>query len=59
MVSSGAYSSQGPTTVLNDRDGVDGHALDLLPEIVERYATPVDTLLLASPGAEHSEFSEF
>jgi hypothetical protein len=27
-----------PTTVLNAAGTVDGHALDLLPEMVERYA---------------------
>src|SRR5215212_2573004 len=57
MVPSGTFYSQVPTTVLNDRGSVDGHALDLLPEMVERYATTVDTLLTASPGAEHSGFS--
>ena len=40
MVPSGTYYSQVPTTVLNDAGGVDGHALDLLPEMVRRYATP-------------------
>ena len=39
MVPSGTYYSQVPTTVLNDCGSVDGHALDLLPEMVERYAT--------------------
>src|SRR5215210_6886324 len=58
MVPSGTYYSQVPTTVLNDRDSVDGHALDLLPEMVERYTHPVDAQLLASPGAEYAEFSE-
>ena len=27
-----------PTTVLNETGSVDGHALDLLPEMVARYA---------------------
>ncbi|MCC2630152.1 MAG: glycosyltransferase family 2 protein, partial [Thermomicrobiales bacterium] len=58
MVPSGTYYSQVPSTVLNDRGSVDGHALDLLPEMVERYATAVDTVLIASPGAAHSGFSE-
>jgi GT2 family glycosyltransferase len=35
---SGTYYSQVPTTVLNDRGTVDGHALDLLPEMVAHYA---------------------
>ena len=39
VVPSGTYYSQVPTTVLNEHDSVDGHALDLLPEMVQRYAT--------------------
>lgn len=38
MMPSGTYYSQVPTTVLNERGTVDGHALTLLPEMVERYA---------------------
>jgi glycosyltransferase involved in cell wall biosynthesis len=38
MVPSGTTYSQVPTTVLNDAQTVDGHALDLLPEMIERYA---------------------
>ncbi|HZC06525.1 MAG TPA: glycosyltransferase family 2 protein [Ktedonobacterales bacterium] len=34
------YYSQVPTTVLNARGSVDGHALDLLPEMVARYVEP-------------------
>jgi hypothetical protein len=56
MVPSGTYYSQVPTTVLNDRDSVDGHALDLLPEMVERYTDPVDAQLLADREAEYSAF---
>lgn len=37
IIPSGAYYSQVPTTVLNEAGTVDGHALDLLPEMVERY----------------------
>jgi hypothetical protein len=58
MVPSGTYYSQVLTSVLNDRGSVDGHALDLLPEMVERYATTVDPRLVASPGAEYTGFSE-
>jgi hypothetical protein len=58
MVPSGTYYSQVPTTVLNDRGSVDGHALDLLPEMVERYATAARAHLVASPGAEYAELSE-
>jgi hypothetical protein len=35
---SGTYFSEVPTTVLNEVGTVDGHALDLLPEMIERYA---------------------
>jgi hypothetical protein len=38
MVPSGTYYSQAPTTTLNARGGVDGHALDLLPAMIEQYA---------------------
>lgn len=34
------YYSQVPTTTLNARGLVDGHALDLLPEMIARYVTP-------------------
>lgn len=37
MVPSGTYYSQLNSTVLNDTGSVDGHALDLLPEMVQRY----------------------
>ena len=37
IIPSGTYYSQVATTVLNDAGTVDGHALDLLPEMVERY----------------------
>jgi hypothetical protein len=58
MAPSGTYYSQVPTTVLNDRGNVDGHALDLLPEMVRRYATAVDGPLAAGPGLELAGFSE-
>ena len=38
LMPSDTYYSQVPTTVLNDAGTVDGHALDLLPEMVARYA---------------------
>ena len=38
IMPSGTYYSQVPTTVLNDAGTVDGHALDLLPRMIERYA---------------------
>lgn len=37
LMPSGTYYSQVPTTVLNETGTVDGHALDLLPEMIERY----------------------
>lgn len=40
ILPSGTYYAQVPTTVLNERGTVDGHALSLLPEMVERYVTP-------------------
>jgi len=40
IIPSGTYYSQVATTVLNDAGTVDGHALDLLSEMVERYALP-------------------
>jgi len=43
---SGTYYAQVPTTVLNAAGTVDGHALDLLPEMVARYVTP-----FARPGS--------
>ena len=47
ILPSGTYYSQAPTTVLNERGLVDGHALDLLPEMVARYVTP----FIAESGA--------
>ena len=58
MVPSGTYYSQVETTVLNDRGSVDGHALDLLPEMVQRYVAPFDAHLVAGPAAEHAGFGE-
>lgn len=37
ILPSGTYYSQVPTTVLNAAGTVDGHALDLLPEMIARY----------------------
>ena len=38
ILPSGTYYSQVPSTVLNDAGTVDGHALELLAEMIERYA---------------------
>ncbi len=43
MLPSGTWYAQVPTTVLNDAGTVDGHALDLLPEMVERYIPAAQT----------------
>ena len=37
LMPSGTYYTQVPTTVLNDAGTVEGHALALLPEMVQRY----------------------
>jgi len=36
LVPSGTYYAEVPSTVLNDRGGVDGHALDLLQELLDQ-----------------------
>jgi hypothetical protein len=38
IMPAGTYHAEVPSTVLNPAGTVDGHALDLLPEMVERYA---------------------
>jgi hypothetical protein len=38
VMPSGTYHAEVPSTVLNPEGKVDGHALDLLPEMVRRYA---------------------
>lgn len=38
IIPSGVYFAEVPTTVLNAEQRVDGHALDLLPEMLARYA---------------------
>jgi glycosyltransferase involved in cell wall biosynthesis len=38
LLPSGTFHSELPSTVLNQEGSVDGHALDLLPEMVARYA---------------------
>ncbi|MFL5627099.1 MAG: glycosyltransferase family 2 protein [Ktedonobacteraceae bacterium] len=43
IMPSGTYYSQVPTTILNDAGTVDGHALDLLPEMIERYVSSIST----------------
>jgi hypothetical protein len=37
IVPSGTYYAQLPSTVLNEEGSVDGHALDLLPDMLARY----------------------
>ncbi len=38
IIPSGTYHSELPSTVLNAKGTVDGHAIDLLPEMVEKFA---------------------
>jgi glycosyltransferase involved in cell wall biosynthesis len=38
IIPSGTYYAEVPSTVLNEDGTVDGHALDLLPEMVERFS---------------------
>lgn len=45
IIPSGTYHAEVPSTVLNDRGTVDGHALDLLPEMIEKYAPETISLL--------------
>jgi glycosyltransferase involved in cell wall biosynthesis len=54
ILPSGAYYAQVPTTVLNERGTVDGHALDLLPEMVARYVEPFAVHKTAHDGASAS-----
>lgn len=37
IIPAGTYFAQAPTTTLNPEGRVDGHALDLLPEMLDRY----------------------
>lgn len=39
IIPAGTYYSQLESTVLNDQGTVDGHALELLPEMIDRYAS--------------------
>jgi GT2 family glycosyltransferase len=50
ILPAGTYFSEVPTTVLNAQGTVDGHALELLPEMIARYAP--DTLQAAEVNAE-------
>jgi GT2 family glycosyltransferase len=45
IMPSGTYYSQVPTTVLNAAGSVDGHALDLLPDMIQRYAPRVSAAM--------------
>ena len=49
MIPSGTYYAEMPSTVLNPKGTVDGHALDLLPEMVERYAPPPAQHVMVKP----------
>jgi len=39
IMPSGTYHAEVPSTVLNERGTIDGHALDLLPAMIARYGT--------------------
>ncbi len=43
IMPSGTYYSQVPTTVLNEAGTVDGHALNLLTEMIARYAPHIES----------------
>ena len=47
IMPSGTYYAQVPTTVLNAAGSVDGHALELLPEMIARYAPESQPVLEA------------
>lgn len=51
ILPAGTYLSEVPTTVLNTQGTVDGHALELLPEMIARYAS--DTLHATEAEAKH------
>jgi hypothetical protein len=44
ILPSGTYYSQVPSTVLNEAGTVDGHALDLLAEMIEQYTRIAPTV---------------
>ncbi len=50
ILPSGTYHSELPSTVLNDRGTVEGHALSLLPEMVERFAPETAASRLTAPS---------
>jgi hypothetical protein len=45
IMPSGTYYAQVPTTVLNTAGGVDGHALELLSEMIARYTPETQPVL--------------
>ena len=40
IIPSGTFHAEVSSTVLNEQGGVDGHALDLLPEMAAKYCSP-------------------
>jgi GT2 family glycosyltransferase len=50
IIPSGTFHSELPSTVLNDQETVDGHALDLLPDMIRRY--------VPSPGNQPKQEQE-
>ncbi len=51
VLPSGTYFSEMPSTVLNEKGTVDGSALDLLEELVEKYAPETAREALGSMGS--------
>jgi hypothetical protein len=54
LLPSDTYYAQVPTAVLNERETVDGHALDLLPEMVTRFVEPFVNHEVTEDGASAS-----
>lgn len=54
IMPSGTFYAEVPSTVLNDEGTVDGHALDLLPELVARYCGPAGAPAEMGANAEYA-----
>lgn len=50
IIPSGTYFSELPSTVLNEQGTVDGHALDLLPEMIAKYAPDLSKAAILGGG---------
>ncbi len=56
IIPSGTFYSEMESTVLNDAGKVDGHALELLPEMIERYVPMANRQNEVHASAEHAQF---